>query len=409
MVSHRFFGHYQYARNNRPTVHDRHMLKQFLLPAAIILAGFGLAGLIVATGPELEQQSPASIAPLVRTWQAQTQTVQMSAITHGTVMPRTQSELVPEVSGRVTNMSPSMVSGGFFKKGDLLLEIDPLDYDVALEQARAALTSARSELNNATRAHERQLNLAQKQSASQAQQDDALNRMRIAEASLREASARLSRAERDIDRTKIRAPYDGRVRSERVDVGQFVTRGSSIASLYATDIAEVRLPLHDEELAYLQLPLAGQTDQHQPVVILSARFAGAEHTWRGKVVRTEGELDPQTRMINVIAQVPSPYQQLGTRPPLAVGLFVSAEIIGNQVDEVFVLPRSALQANQQVYVIDDNNRLQFRDIEIIRIIDEQVYVTAGFESGETISLSNVNHAIENMLVSPVDETRLATP
>jgi RND family efflux transporter MFP subunit len=409
MVPGQNWGNHSHERKTYSVVCNRHTMKQFLLPAAIVIGGFGLAGLIVATGPKLEQQPPPSIAPLVRTWQAQTQTVQMSAITNGTVMPRTQSELVPEISGRVTKVSPSMVSGGFFKKGDLLLAIDPLDYEVALEQARAALTSARSELENAKRAHERQLNLAQKQSASQAQQDDALNRMRIAEASQRETSARLSRAERDIARTKITAPYDGRVRSERVDVGQFVTRGASIASLYATDIAEVRLPIHDEELAYLQLPLAGQTDQHQPVVILSARFAGAEHTWQGKVVRTEGELDPQTRMINVIAQVPSPYQQQGTRPPLAVGLFVSAEIIGNRLDEVFVLPRSALQVNQQVYVIDDNNRIQFRDVEIIRIIDEQVYVIAGIMPGETVSLSTVSHAIENMLVQPAYDTVPTAP
>jgi RND family efflux transporter MFP subunit len=377
------------------------MFKRFLMPAVIVIAGFGLATVIIATGPELEQKPPPSSAPLVRIWQAAPQTVQMTALTHGTVLPRTESELIPEVSGRVIEMSPSMVSGGFFKKGELLLAIDPLDYEVALEQARAAIASTQSELTNARKAHERQLDLAQKQSASQSQQDDALNRLHVAQASLREARARLSRAERDISRTQISAPYDGRVRSERVDIGQFVTRGTAIASLYATDVAEVRLPIHDEELAYLQLPLAGEANQHQPVVMLKARFAGANHTWEGRVVRTEGELDPKTRMINVIAQVQSPYERSGSRPPLAVGLFVNAEIIGKQVDDVFVLPRSALQANKQVYVVGDDGRLQFRDVEIIRIIDEQVYVTAGFEAGETICLSTVDTAIEGMLVEPV--------
>ncbi|MBT3624799.1 MAG: efflux RND transporter periplasmic adaptor subunit [Gammaproteobacteria bacterium] len=327
----------------------------------------------------------------------------MSSVTHGSVLPRTESELIPEVSGRVVDISPVMVSGGFFKKDDLLLKVDPLDYEVALEQARASLASARSELTNARKAHDRLLDLAKRQSASQSQQDDALNRLRFAQASIREATARLSRAARDITRTNITAPYDGRVRSERVDIGQFVTRGAPIASLYATDVAEVRLPIHDEELAYLELALAGPTDKNLPAVILRARFAGEDHTWNGRIVRTEGELDPKTRMINIVAQVQSPYQQSDSRPPLAVGLFVEAEIIGKQVDNVFVLPRSALQANEQVYVVTDENRLQFRDVEVIRIVDEDVYVIDGFKRGETISLSTVNNAIEGMLVRPVDK------
>jgi RND family efflux transporter MFP subunit len=300
-------------------------------------------------------------------------------------------------------MSPVVVSGGFFKKGDVLLKIDPLDYEVALEQSRASLASARSEFTNATKAHNRLLDLAKRQSASQSQQDDALNRLRFAQASIREATARLSKAERDITRTTVTAPYDGRVRTERVDIGQFVTRGAPIASLYATDVAEVRLPIQDEELAYLQLPLSGQTDQHMPTVILRARFAGEEHTWQGRIVRTEGELDPKTRMINIVAQVQSPYERSGSRPPLAVGLFVEAEIIGKRVDNVFVLPRSALQANEQVYVMTDENRLSFREVEIIREVGEDVYITGGLKRGETISLSTVNNAIEGMLVRPIDK------
>lgn len=379
------------------------MIKRILFPIAIVVAGLGLAGLIIATGPKLEQQPPPSSAPLVRTWVADVQTVQMTSITHGSVLPRTESELIPEVSGRIIEMSPVVVSGGFFKKGDVLLKIDPLDYEVALEQARASLASARSEYTNATKAHNRLLDLAKRQSASQSQQDDALNRLRFAQASIREATARLSKAERDITRTTVTAPYDGRVRTERVDIGQFVTRGAPIASLYATDVAEVRLPIQDEELAYLKLPLSGQTDQHMPTVILRARFAGEEHTWQGRIVRTEGELDPKTRMINIVAQVQSPYERSGSRPPLAVGLFVEAEIIGKRVDNVFVLPRSALQANEQVYVVTDENRLSFREVEIIREVGEDIYITGGLKRGETISLSTVNNAIEGMLVRPIDK------
>ncbi|HCC43010.1 MAG TPA: hypothetical protein DEQ32_01350 [Gammaproteobacteria bacterium] len=383
------------------------MIKQYLLSLAVIIVGVGIAGLIIATGPKLDPQPPTPNAPMVRAATAVQETVQLSAITHGTVLPRTESELVPEVSGRVITISPNMVSGGFFRKGDLLLEIDPLDYEVSLEQAKAALASTRSELTNAKKAHERQLDLAKRQSTSQSQKDDALNRLRLAHASLREARARLMRAERDLQRTRVIAPYDGRVRNEKVDIGQFVNRGAPIANLYATDLAEVRLPLHDEELAYLDLPLAGTPfNNREPTVVLRAQFAGQQHTWEGRVVRTEGELDPRTRMINVIAQVEAPYEQTDNRPPLAVGLFVEAEIIGHLVNNIFVLPRSALQPNEQIYVVGNDNRLQFRDVTILRSVDENIYITDGIRPGELLCLSPVNNAVPGMLVQPVTETAL---
>jgi RND family efflux transporter MFP subunit len=379
------------------------LARQILVPAGIIIAGFALSVLIVDSGPKLEQLPPPSNAPLVRTWTAQPESVQMSAVTHGSVLPRTESELVPEVSGRVIYMSPSLVSGGFFSKGDILLKIDPLDYEVALEQARAVLASSKSELTNARKAHARQQDLAKKQSTSESQRDDALNRMQAAEAALREAQARLSRAERDMERTHVTAPFEGRVRSERVDVGQFITRGSPIASLYSTDFAEVRLPIHDEELAFLDLPLAGVVDgsTSQPVAILRARFAGKAHEWEARVVRTEGELDPKTRMINVVAQVEAPYKTRGDRPPLAVGLFVEAEILGRVVDNVFVIPRSALQSDGKVYIVTADNTLDFREVKILKIVEEDVYISAGLEEGETVCLSSLVNAIQGMTVRPL--------
>jgi multidrug efflux system membrane fusion protein len=383
-------------------------IKKFLLPFSIVVGGFGLAAVIIATGPELEHVPPPSNAPLIRVWEAHPQTVQMSSITHGSVLPRTESDLIPEVSGRVVSMSPSLVSGGFFKKGDVLLEIDPLDYEVALEQARAALASSKSEVTNARKAHERQLDLAKKQSTSESQRDDALNRMQFAEAAEREARARLSRAERDIERTRITAPFEGRVRSERVDVGQFITRGASVASIYSTDFAEVRLPIHDEELAFLELPLDGidQGSAPMPRAILRARFAGKEHQWEGLIVRTEGELDPQTRMVTVVAQVEAPYKTREGRPPLAVGLFVEAEIVGRVATDVYIVPRSALQANNQVYIINADNELVFRDVDILRLVDEDVYIRAGLESGEIVCLSTLSSAIEGMTVRPVVDGEL---
>lgn len=380
-------------------------MKKSYLPLAILLVGLGLAIWIATTGPRLEQQPPPSNAPLVRTWKATSETVQLTTLTHGTVLPRTESDLIPEVSGRVTSISPAMVSGGFFNKGQMLFEIEALDYEVALEQAKAALASAQSELATTEKTHARLEELAKKQSVSEALLDDALNRLQFAKSSLKQTAARLSKAERDLVRTRIIAPYEGRVRSERVDIGQFVNRGSPVAKIYAIDYAEVRLPIHDDELAYLELSLVNEEITDHPTAILRARFGGKDHTWEGKIVRTEGELDPQTRMINVIAQVEAPYQvREDDRPPLAVGLFVEAEIAGKEVDNIYILPRAAMQTENQVYIIDENNQLEFREVDVLRIIGEKVYVRSGFATGETICLSSVNNAIRGMTVRPIPET-----
>ena len=375
-------------------------MKRFGLPILIMIGGVALAVVLIITGPTIEPRAPQSLAPLVRVLEVSPKTVQLSTLTNGTVVPRTESELVPEVSGRIIEMSPAMVSGGFFSEGDLLISIDPLDYDVALEQAKAGLTRSRSDLANSRTAYERQLDLARKQLTSPSQRDDAQNRLSIADATLREARAKLTRAERDRVRTQMIAPYDGRVRKERVDIGQFITRGTTVATIYATDIAEVRLPIHDEELAYLELPLlAGSADVAAPVkVTLRARFAGGDHEWQGEVVRTEGELDPQTRMINVIAQVVSPYAQHEDRPPLSVGLFVEAEIHGRQVPNVVVLPRSAIRGKNRVFVIGSDGRLQFRNVDVLRIVADQAYVQGGLIAGELVCLSTLDNALDGMMV-----------
>jgi RND family efflux transporter MFP subunit len=377
-----------------------HKVKRYLFPIAIIAGGFGLAGVLLATGPTLASKPAEILAPLVRVNTITLQQVQLGTDTHGSVSPRTESEVVPEVAGRVIHVNPNFVSGGFFKVGDELLRIDPLDSEVALEQARANLARAESDLANASKDASRQDDLIERKLVSAAAQDNAGNRLRIADASLRQARAQLSRAERDLSRTRIIAPFDGRVRSERVDIGQFVSRGTAIASIYAIDYAEVRMPIHDEELAYLNLPMGPgpMPASGGAEVTLSARFAGAEHQWQAQVVRTEGELDPRTRMITVVARIDRPYHIVGDKPPLAVGLFVDARIHGKFADNIAVIPRAALRQNHQVAVVDENNRLQFQDVTILRMINDQVYVSAGLDNGDRLCISALDNALQGMSV-----------
>ena len=380
------------------------VLKRRLIPLLVLFAGVLAGAVIIATGPELQPQSVPPQVPVVKTLAATQQTVRLSVAAHGTVVPKSESDLVAEVSGRVVHVSDALVSGGFFAKGDVLVEIERIDYEVANAQAKAQLAAARSDVIGARRAYARYDSLADARSGSQAQKDDALNRLLVAQAALEEATARKTRAERDIDRTSLTAPYDGRVRTERVDVGQFVNRGEAIATLYSTDYAEVRLPVLDQELAHLPLTLARPPDSSQPpvAVVLKAEFAGLEHTWRAEVVRTEGELDGETRMVNVIAQVAAPYDP-PSGSPLTVGMFVEAEFLGREVTDVVVVPRTALQPNDQVYLVGEDNRLRFRDVSILRAKGETVYIQGGIAAGELVCTSRLEAAIEGQLVRRADE------
>ena len=326
----------------------------------------------------------------------------MTVRAHGEVIPKTESNLVAEVAGRVVSVAPAMVSGGFFAKDDVLVEIESVDYRVALEQARARLASRRSDLDTAEKDFDRLEELAKTQFVSESAHDAASNQLAVASAALRSAQASLERAERDLARTQITAPYDGRVRTERLDVGQFVNRGETIAALYSIDYAEVRLPIRDVDLAFLPLSLANrQNDEPPPKARLRAEFAGAEHFWVADVVRTEGELDPLTRMVNVVAQVPKPYEPAGASPPLTVGLFVEAEIFGNWVEDVFIVPRTALQEGGKVYVVADDGRLSFRDVAVLRRTGETLYLQGELESSEVVCLSPLANATEGQRVRTI--------
>ena len=379
------------------------LIRRYLGPVLIVAGGFLLAIAIIATGPRPDRQTRAPDAPAVQTVEAVKRTAQLTVTAHGTVVPKTESDLVAEVAGRVVAVSPSMVSGGFFSKGDVLIEIERIDYEAALAQARAALASADSELANAMLTFDRAEELAATEVLSQADLDQALNQLNVARAAQRQATAALLRAERDLERTLVAAPFDGRVRTERVDTGQFVSRGESIATLYSIDYAEVRLPVKDQDLAFLPFSLA-RTDPPSAAktkAILHAEFAGGMHAWEADVVRTEGELDPLSRVVNVIAQVADPYEPEDGAPPLTIGLFVEAEIMGKTVDDVVVVPGAALQAGNRLYVVDTDNRLSFRDAEIVRLTAETAYLRVEVSNGERICVTPLDDVVEGQSVRPV--------
>ena len=373
------------------------MLRRIGPPIAIIVVGFGLAAALLRTGPSITPQAPVAKSPLVRAVTVQPADFEFEATARGTVMPRSETELIAEVSGRVIELSQSLVTGGFFKEDDVLLRIDPLDYEIALEQASAQVQRATSELATASKNYERQRNLSKRQSTSESLEDDARNRLQMAEAAQREARARLASAERDLERTVVKAPYDGRVRTEQVDLGQFLNRGSRLARLYAIDAAEVRLPIKDDELAFLNISLRdGSAWEKRPSVSLSAEFAGAVHRWTGEIVRTEGELDPKTRMIQLVASVADPYRA-GTTP-LPVGLFVDAVITGGVQPNIVRLPRGAMVSPSEVYIVNSSERLVRRTVNVLRSQGDFVYINDGLLRGDRVCLSRLATAMPGMKV-----------
>jgi len=325
-------------------------------------------------------------------------------VSQGTVSPHTESDLIPEVSGPVVWTSPSLVSGGYFKKGDALVRIDRADYEAAVSRSRAQLARAEGEYEHAQRTLARQQDLAKRSVASDAELNDAERVARVAQAGLDEARVALDQAERDLERTEIRAPYTGRIRSEQVDVGQFLSRGQPFAKAYATDFVEVRLPIADAQLAFLDLPYWHEdppAEDKLPRVTLRAKFAGRPQVWTGRIVRTEGEIDAKSRLVHVVARIEN--EDSADQSPLPVGLFVQAQIDGREAEGVTVVPRQALRGPGRVLVIDADDRLRFRDVDVLRIEGEDVLIAGGLEDGERICVSVLQAPVDGMQVRPVDD------
>ena len=379
--------------------------RKMWLPIAV-LAGFALvSAVLIATASEVETVPPAPVMTAVRVVTVSPESVRLMVRSQGTVAPRTESALIPEVSGPVVWTSPALVSGGFFEAGEPLLRIDRRDYETSRARARASLARAEGELEHARSNLARLDGLAARDIASPSQHDDARRSARVAEAVLDEAKAQLHQAERDLTRTEVRAPYTGRVREERVDVGQFLSRGESLATIYATDYVEVRLPIPDHELAYLNVGLFedGMDADDLPQVTILARFAGAEHRWSGRVVRTEGEIDLKSRMVHIVARVEKPYQRgPDGRPPLAVGLFVRAEIEGPVFADVVAVPREAVRPDQSVLIVDEHDRLERREIEVLRIDRDRALIRGDLRRHERICVSNVRAFLPGMRVSVIE-------
>jgi len=363
-----------------------------LLIASIGLIAVGLMVLMMQLKPEPGKKDKEDIKVLVDVMRLEESTAVFEIRSQGTVQPRTQTVLSAEVSGSIVSISPKFVAGGVFQKDEQLMRIDPTNYAVAVDRAKAMLVQRQIEFDGATKLRTQGYR-AESEYASAA-------------TALATAKAELVRAEHNLDRTYIRVPFEGMVKTKEADLGQFVNTGSRLGLVFATDFAEVRLPLTDQDLAFVELPSAGDItktgEAAGPHVKLTAVQKGQLATWDAQIVRSEGTVDELSRVTYAVARVDDPYRLHQTGVSLPFGTFVGASIVGNTVANVIRVPRSTVRGANELIFIDDNNQLEIRSVQLIRTDGDYAFIGGGAEAGERIMLSAIEAPSNGMLVRTTD-------
>lgn len=387
------------------------LLGRFLLfgVPGVILVGFVAVFIVLGqTAPQPERADNSVRPAAVFVAEVEPEAVQLSVNTQGEVAPLIEIDLTAQVPGIITYVNPSFVQGGFFEAGEVLIQLEDADSRLAVTRAQALVSQRRQQLireqAESELAREEWDSLGEGEASAltlrEPQLADARAQLAAAEASLAEARLNLSR-------TRISAPFDGRVRTKAADQGQFISPGSRLGRVFATETVEVHLPLSDGELTLLNMPLAFQASETEPGpnVRLSAIIGGQERVWTGEIVRTDSVMNTQTRTLTAIVQVDDPYGAAAEAAgaPLAVGLFVSAQITGRSIDRAYVLPRSALRGADRIYVAELDGTLSIRQVSVIDSSPQRVVIASGVSEGERVITSPVRGAIDGMAVRALDQ------
>ena len=375
------------------------MLRKFALPIVVLLGALLITSWLIVQRPVPAQKRPDPPVLLVDAIVAELASVRLKVHAQGSVTPRTETSLTGEVAGQIIEVFPQFVSGGFFKRGDVLVKIDDRTYRAEVKRSQAAVAAAETLITREQGLSDYALQDWRRLNPDKEATDLALRKPQLAEAraNLQSALADLERKEGDLERTMVRAPYDGMIRQKLADVGQFVGAGTQLAVIFASDVAEIRLPLPDKDLPFVDL-------KAQPPVEVTANIGGTDYYWRGKIVRTEGVFDEQSRVLYVVAQVADPYNQDGESwaYPLRIGTFVGANIEGRRADNLVVLPRSALRRDNRVWTIDSNNRLVPKTVSVLRTDASSVYINSGLEDNELVCLTLLENPLPGTVVRHVE-------
>ncbi|GGM82613.1 efflux RND transporter periplasmic adaptor subunit [Shewanella xiamenensis] len=372
-----------------------------LSPFFILLLFIVGAGLLMKTKETPEQKPEEMPIPIVDVTRVEQQTVSLNLPSYGVVTPKYKTQLVTEVQGRMLTISPQFVAGGIVKKGDQLAQIEPSDYEADLMQAEATLAQATAALNEEiARGEVAKIEFKGYDKGLPPELGLRIPQLKKEQANVKYAQAALARAQRNLERTVIRAPFDGIIKARNVDLGQYVTLGTNLGELYDTRIAEIRLPISNDDLAYLE-----SVDNPDTQVTLSASLAGKENTWIGNIIRSEGVIDADNRMVYLVAEIKDPYlreHKTQGSLPLKYGSFVNAVIKGRTVDGIVKLPRHVVR-NEHVALINNNNIVEMRHVNVVRSDLENVFIKDSLKTGERVAITHFNNMANGQLVKVIGE------
>lgn len=380
-----------------------------LSPFFILLLFIVGAALLMKTKEAPEQKSEDMPIPIVDVTQVEQKTVSLNLPSYGVVTPKYKTQLVTEVQGRMLTISPQFVAGGIVKKGEQLAQIEPSDYEADLMQAEATLAQATAALNEEiARGEVAKIEFKGYDKGLPPELGLRIPQLKKEQANVKYAQAALARAQRNLERTVIRAPFDGIIKARNVDLGQYVTLGTNLGELYDTRIAEIRLPISNDDLAYLE-----SVDNPDTEVTLSASLAGKMNSWEGNIIRSEGVIDADNRMVYLVAEIKDPYLREHKKQgslPLKYGSFVNAVIKGRTVDGIVKLPRYVVR-NEHVALINDKNIVEMRHVNVVRSDLEHVFIKDSLKTGERVAITHFSNMANGQLVKVIGEAALpvATP
>lgn len=369
--------------------------KQIIVPIVMLFGAIGMYAAFASMKKPPEKKEEIDNTPIVAVSPVQVESRRLSVDSYGVVMPKYETELVAQVSGEIVELSDAFVKGGFVTKGQVLAKIDPSDYEAALIEADASLANAKAALEQEI-AHGKVAEKEWTRITDTMPTELSLRKPQLAKelASVKAAQASVLRAKRNLERTEIKAPYDAMIESREIGLGAFVSTGRSVGKLFGTDLAEVRLPVADSQLQFLIE--GGETAQ----VILTGTYAGESRTWQASIARSEGVIDSSSRMSYLVAQIKDPYGLKHNDQPIRFGSYVTADILGIEVASATAIPRY-LVVDNKVAILDEEMKLRYVPVTIVRQEGAQVIISEGLHSGDQLITSALDY--------PVDGMQLALP
>jgi RND family efflux transporter MFP subunit len=364
---------------------------------SLIAGAIVVAIVLVATKPKAEKVPPPKRIELVNVQPLERSDETVVLRLTGIVTPAKKVMLRSRVSGEVVGMASGFIDGGLLAGGEAMLTIDPVDYELALAQSESALEKARFdykiELGRQDVAKREWELLKPEGEVSELETELALRipHLSASKAALQAAEANLAKSRLDLERTRIKAPFNAVVLSRNTNLGSQAAPQDILAELAGTDAYWVTVSVPVDRIHRITIP--GST----------ARIhSGNDHVREGTVIKLLGDLEEKGRMARVLIEVKDPLAQQpenSGKKPLLLGEYVRADIDGQVLSQVFSIPRNALRENSQVWLATSTNTLAARTVEVLWRDAGRVLVADGLSAGEELIVSDITAPIPGMDIS----------